>query len=137
SRQEERRIPAGTILVRTGQKLGTLATLLLEPQSEDGLTTWNFFDDGLAEGKDFPVLRINDTVALTAGPVRPLAEERKMNKPFNADTLLKDSPPNLGGNPTTVLGWLDDGEHFPQMKEGPLRKVQARTGKSQPFVDVE
>jgi dipeptidyl aminopeptidase/acylaminoacyl peptidase len=136
-RQEERRIPAGTILLRTGQKLGTLATILLEPQSEDGLTTWNFFDEGLAEGKDFPVLRVNESVALTAGPVRPLADERTMNKPFNADTLLKGAPPNLGGNPTNILDWLDDGEHFLQIKGGELRKVHARSGKSQPFVPVE
>jgi dipeptidyl aminopeptidase/acylaminoacyl peptidase len=136
-RQRERRIPAGTILVRTDRKLGTLTTLLLEPQSEDGLTTWNYFDDLLAEGNDFPVLRVNESVAITSGPVRPVADERKMNKPFNADSLLKDPPPNLSGNPTTILDWLEDGEYFLQIKGGELRKVHARSGKSQPFLDVE
>ena len=43
-RKEARRIEAGTVLVRTGQPLGTLAAYLLEPQSADGLATWNFFD---------------------------------------------------------------------------------------------
>ncbi|HEY1861296.1 MAG TPA: DPP IV N-terminal domain-containing protein [Gemmataceae bacterium] len=136
-RQEERRIPAGMILVRTSQKLGTLAAFLLEPEADDSLTTWNFFDEGVAEGKDFPVLRVNEKVALTAGPVRPLTEERKSNKPFNADMLLKGPPPNLNGNPTSVLGWLDDGEHFLQIKNGELHKVHARSGKSQTFVDAE
>src|SRR5262249_35698373 len=42
ARKEARTVPAGTILVRTDQKLGTLAAFLLESGSEDGLTTWNF-----------------------------------------------------------------------------------------------
>jgi dipeptidyl-peptidase-4 len=36
--------PAGTIVVRTAQPLGNLAAYLLEPQSNDGLVFWNFFD---------------------------------------------------------------------------------------------
>jgi hypothetical protein len=70
-RKESRRIAARTILVRTSQPLGALAAYLLEPQSADGVTTWNFFDDILAEGKDFPVLRLPAVVALKSGRVRP------------------------------------------------------------------
>jgi hypothetical protein len=36
--------PQGTYLVRTAQPLGNLASYLLEPQSDDGLVAWNFFD---------------------------------------------------------------------------------------------
>lgn len=36
--------PAGTIVIRTSQPLGNLAAYLLEPQSNDGLMFWNFFD---------------------------------------------------------------------------------------------
>src|SRR5207249_1866360 len=42
-----RRIAAGSLLIRTGQPLGTLAAYLLEPTSADGFATWNFFDDSL------------------------------------------------------------------------------------------
>jgi hypothetical protein len=35
---------AGTIVVRTAQPLANLAAYLLEPQSNDGLAVWNFFD---------------------------------------------------------------------------------------------
>ena len=35
---------AGTIVVRTSQPLANLAAYLLEPQSNDGLITWNYFD---------------------------------------------------------------------------------------------
>lgn len=57
ARTEMRTIPAGTFRIRTEQRLGNMASFLLEPQSEDGLATWNFFDDGLAVGKDYPILR--------------------------------------------------------------------------------
>lgn len=63
-RDEQRIVPAGTLVIRSAQPLGTLAALLLEPQSEDGLCTWNFFDSALAEGQDFPVLRLPRPVSL-------------------------------------------------------------------------
>ena len=42
--QVEREFPAGSFLVRTAQVLGPLAAALLEPESDDGLVTWNYFD---------------------------------------------------------------------------------------------
>jgi hypothetical protein len=41
---ENRTIPAGTYFVSTAQKLGMVAAYLLEPESDDGLLVWNFFD---------------------------------------------------------------------------------------------
>lgn len=58
TRTEQRSLSAGMVLVETSQPLGNLVSYLLEPMCEDGLTTWGFFDDALAEGKDFPVLRL-------------------------------------------------------------------------------
>lgn len=57
-RTESRLIAEGTAVVRTAQPLGNLLVYLLEPQSDDGLVTWNFLDDELAEGKDFPIVRL-------------------------------------------------------------------------------
>ncbi len=58
TRAETRTVPAGTLLVSTAQPLGSLAVYLLEARSDDGLATWNFFDDALGGGRDFPVLRV-------------------------------------------------------------------------------
>jgi Zinc carboxypeptidase len=49
---------AGWYLVPTAQRLGPLAAYLLEPASEDGFVTWNFFDRDLRRGRDAPVLRL-------------------------------------------------------------------------------
>jgi hypothetical protein len=70
SRKEDRRVEAGTLLVKTDQPLGGLAAYLLEPQSADGLVTWNFLDDVLAVGKDFPVVRLPAGAKLRSAPLR-------------------------------------------------------------------
>jgi Zinc carboxypeptidase len=50
--------PAGTLWVPTAQRAGTLAVLLLEPQSEDGFARWQVLDELIAVGQDFPVRRV-------------------------------------------------------------------------------
>ena len=130
-RAEPRRIPAGTVLVRTDQALGTLAAFLLEPQSEDGLATWNFFDEALQEGKDYPVLRLASPTPITSGPVRPLPEDRTMNRPVTEEAVF-GADAQLRGRPVPGIVWLDD-EHFLQSKGGQQLKVDALTGRSMPY----
>lgn len=70
-KEEEVSLPAGSIVVSTAQPLGMLAACLLEPESDDGLTTWNFFDRELTRqwGRGYlphPVLRITDSAPLPA-----------------------------------------------------------------------
>ena len=45
------------VIVRADQPWGRLATYLLEPESDDGLARWGYFDD-LAVGDVFPIRRI-------------------------------------------------------------------------------
>ena len=78
-------ITAGTLLVRTAQPLGNLAVCLLEPGSEDGLATWNFFDEGMKEGGDFPVVRLPQSAPIFTGPAEPLAENRGPMRPITFD----------------------------------------------------
>jgi hypothetical protein len=53
----ERRALANVLVVRAAQPLALLALELLDPQSDDGLATWNVFDAALRPGGDFPVVR--------------------------------------------------------------------------------
>jgi hypothetical protein len=56
-------------VIRTSQPLGVLAVQLLEPQSDDGLVTWNYFDaalEGALQGpvpRTFPVARLAAPIA--------------------------------------------------------------------------
>ncbi len=45
-------------LVRMDQKLGSLAAILLEPQSEDGLLAWNFLEQWCKPGCTLPIYRL-------------------------------------------------------------------------------
>jgi hypothetical protein len=41
---EEKEFPAGSLFIGTAQPLANVAAYLLEPESDDGLLVWNFFD---------------------------------------------------------------------------------------------
>jgi hypothetical protein len=41
----------------------------LDPESDDGLTKWNFFDDLLVAGKPHPVARLMDRARLSTRAV--------------------------------------------------------------------
>jgi len=66
---EKREFPAGTWLVRAAQPLGRLAAYLLEPESDDGLLVWNFFDRDIVSqwgrgGQTYPVHKLMGPVNL-------------------------------------------------------------------------
>jgi hypothetical protein len=65
-RGDTRTLPAGTYLISTAQPLGVLAMYLLEPESDDGLVTWNTFDRVLARGVEAPVLRVTGPITAAA-----------------------------------------------------------------------
>jgi hypothetical protein len=50
-------MPAGSIVVRTNQPLGRLVFYLLEPESNDGLTTWNALDEALTIAGTHPIAK--------------------------------------------------------------------------------
>jgi hypothetical protein len=56
-RTERWRVPVGSYLVPAGTRADLRAFQLLEPESDDGLATWNVFDAALKAGRDFPVVR--------------------------------------------------------------------------------
>jgi hypothetical protein len=53
-------LPPRSFIVSTAQPRGVLIVYLLEPESDDGLATWNFFDQDLKKGGRYPVTRIFD-----------------------------------------------------------------------------
>src|SRR5205814_1917809 len=93
-----RRVRAGTVVVRTDQPLGRLATFLLEPMSEDGLAVWNFFDGALKAGGEYPVTRLMKDAPILTTRVKPLPEERGTPKHISIDHALGNvAPPNFVG----------------------------------------
>lgn len=66
---ETKEFPEGTVVIRTSQKLGNLVSYLLEPQTDDGLLFWNFFDKYLVPQwsrtyNPYPVYRVVDKIEI-------------------------------------------------------------------------
>ncbi|NQU34668.1 MAG: M14 family metallopeptidase [Bacteroidetes bacterium] len=67
--EEEKDFPKGTYIVQTNHKLGSLIASLLEPQSDDGLLKWNYFDRYLVPQwgsgyYPYPVYKVMDSANL-------------------------------------------------------------------------
>ncbi len=69
-KRDSRDLAAGSYVIATGQPLGILAVYLLEPESDDGLVTWNAFDRVLATGSEVPIVRVMGPISAPATIVR-------------------------------------------------------------------
>ena len=65
-----RTLPAGSFVVRASQPYGLLAFYLLEPQGDDGLLQWGFFEGLLAPHGNYPVMRITKPATLRTSPAK-------------------------------------------------------------------
>jgi hypothetical protein len=57
--------PNDMMMVRGAQAQAVAALYLLDPESDDGLVTWNVFDSELAPGKMFPVWRVRSSSSVS------------------------------------------------------------------------
>jgi len=137
SRELTRVVPAGSFIVRTAQPLGSLACVLLEPMSDDGLATWDFFGDDPAPGATWPVARLmRDAPLLTAEPA-PLPEDSADPKAITFETYYEPDPhPDFSGHPARVAEWIDERRYL-QVRDGVLCRVDSVTGRARPFVDTD
>ncbi len=124
TRSDERKINAGTYLVRTTQPLGKLAAYMLEPESNDGLVTWNFMDAWLAEGREFPVLQINAAIPLELEAVTKFAPGRLLRL---AD-IYGPNKLNLGGGQLRTLTWQRGGNTYVAERNGRRVQVDGQSG---------
>ena len=66
---EKKNFPVGTLFIKSAQPLANVAAYLLEPESDDGLLVWNFFDRYLVpqwgrEAQIYPVYKLLKPVDL-------------------------------------------------------------------------
>lgn len=53
-------VQAGSLYIPARQPRARLAFYLLEPESDDGLVTWNLIEEGLEQGKTYPIYRVTN-----------------------------------------------------------------------------
>ncbi|HYE87851.1 MAG TPA: M14 family metallopeptidase [Vicinamibacterales bacterium] len=51
-------VSAGSLYIPANQPLARLAFYLVEPESDDGLVTWNYIEEGIAPGQTYPIYRV-------------------------------------------------------------------------------
>jgi hypothetical protein len=57
-------VQAGSLFIPANQPLARLAFYLLEPESDDGLVTWNIIEEGIAPGQTYPIYRVTDPAGI-------------------------------------------------------------------------
>ena len=129
-RPERRTAPAGSIIAETAQPLGTLATYLLEPESDDGAATWGLLGDALAAGGDFPILRLLATTSLATAPIPPREEDESgedAKQPITFELLDGRDRPDFDGSPVSAR-WLDAERLLIRVGRDDVSIVDAETG---------
>lgn len=57
-------VGAGSLYIPANQPLARLAFYLIEPESDDGLVTWNYIEEGIGPGQTYPIYRVVGAVPL-------------------------------------------------------------------------
>jgi len=134
-RQESKRFKAGTILVKTDQKLSDKVKELLDPATNKKAIFRRLLRRPKA-AEDYPISILKSYTPITHGKVCPLKEKRQFNKPITFETIYDPNDKvNFRGSPISGLTWLEDGEHYLQVRDGQQYKVHAESGRSVLFFD--
>jgi hypothetical protein len=122
--ESKRMIRSGTYVIPAGQPLGSLVVYLLEPQSNDGLATWNFFDPELAAEREFPVLRMAAPAPLKMRRVRQVqpAMLLNLNQIYGPEGQV-----SFSGSSGSAR-WLPNSQHYMRRVGERSYAVDAETG---------
>ncbi len=127
-------------LVPTDHPLGTLATYILEPHSNESLASWGFFDPMLRDGAIYPILRLNSQPEL--GDAKPLpnlgigtlvpsdirGERLTLEKLFDPQQRVSYS-----SMPAAIPKWIPDSESYLIQRDNRWVEVDAIHGSMKPF----
>ena len=117
-------IEPGSFLIRTGQPLGRLVSYMLEPETNEGLVTWNFLDPWLNVGAAYPIRRIESSVELKTEKVTEIQPGRTLRL---ADIFGPNKLP-FGDLSLSQVQWLADGKTYTVEKNGRRIAVDAESG---------
>lgn len=117
-------IRPGSFVIRTGQPLGRLVSYMLEPETNEGLVTWNFLDPWLAEGQPYPITRIDKPIQILTDSVNDISPGRQLKL---TDIFGPDKVPLVDLSLSQVQ-WLGDGKSYSVEKNGRRVAVDAESG---------
>ena len=101
-------IHPGDYFIPSSQPLGRLAAYLLEPESNDGLVTWNFFDSAIEVEDVFPVKALPNKVDLKVKSISQVTSSAKLSLTKLYGELGKV---NFDGSSPKLLKWVSDTQY--------------------------
>lgn len=123
-------LPADSYLVRTTQPLGKLAAYLLEPESEDGLAAWNFFDPDLSEEARYPVIRVLAEIPSTQSVA---IKDVEATERITFDHIMRPSRSvEYATTSSSSASWLPKSSELVLRRDRQWLTVDPATGSSQP-----
>ncbi len=133
--RQETELAAGCYVIETEQPLGVLAGYLLEPEPDDSLAKWNFLDPDIAEGEDYPILRVLETLppellspVQSVEPTEQITLERLMRPGRTA---------NYGGGSFRGATWLKDSSEYVIRQGDRYVAVEAASGSVRPLDELK
>jgi dipeptidyl-peptidase 4 len=116
--------------VSTRQPLGLLAAALLEPESNDSLATWNFFDRDIKEDALFPVMRGTDDTyqELDGDDYSPMKQTADVRRFFSYEDLFGAEPISITNPAKPDPQWVPGNSQYRQNWTGRQVIVDADTG---------
>ncbi len=135
SLQEKVPLEAGTTIVRTAQPLGRLAAYLLEPEADDSLARWNFFDPDLRQGSTYPVVRlVSSNLNIETRAIAQIEPTERLS----LEKLLKPGRiTDYGSERIPEVRWLDRGSTYLTRENEEWKAVDAQSGAQRPFHDID
>ena len=130
----EANLPVGTFIIETTQPLGLLAAHMLEPEADDSLTVWNFFDPDVEVGKPFPVQRV--VQAIPADVVElldkvPASELLTLEHLYAPGKIVEYS-----GSAVRGANWIGDSAEYTLRRDTATFAVDAETGAMRPIDEL-
>ncbi len=129
SRTEPAILAAGTFVISTDQPLGRLAAYMLEPETNEGLVTWNFLDSRLAVGGDYPIIRVDQPIRFKTTIVDKITPGGKL-KLADIYGPARFKLPEIS---LDEIKWLESGDGCVLQKNGRRIVVNAETGAEEPL----
>jgi dipeptidyl-peptidase 4 len=124
----------GTYIVESTQPLGTLVGYLLEPESDDSLATWNFFDPDITVGGPYPVVRVLEDIPADALQMVQVVEP---SEKLSLEHIMKPGQTvSYGGAPARAPSWLKDSSEYVVTKNARAYAVDAATGSMRPMDEL-
>lgn len=131
---EEVMLPMGAFIVETNQPLGLLAAHMLEPEADDSLAAWNFFDPDVVVGQPFPVQRVVQELA--ADSLESLEEVPATERITLEHLYAPGRTVEYSGGVIRGANWIGDTSEYAVRQNDATFAVDAATGAMRPIQEL-